>query len=220
MDVAIVAALAPGGGAPASTREIADLACRLEGRGGRHTRRKAGSVRGGVRRVPPPLVPRPRGDGRAARARPGLRRGAGAADAALLHRRLAILREHDRTGSCGRTRWRSRDHGRAGRHPRGRGGDGPGARGRRFRRDRRAAERELAAAAAPRRRHVHAGDGAAGGGDERSAGVSRRQGRGLGRRRVDVLPRPRRSHALRARPGAAGNATAPGPLGDDGRAPC
>ena len=194
MDVALVAALAPAAGRRLSTREIADLACRLEGQeagipGGRQDQFAAAF--GGFLRL---SLPRPRRDGRAARAGPGVRRGAGAADAALLHRRLALLRHHHRAGHAGVRARRSRDRRRAGRDPRGRGGDGRGARGRRFRRDRRAAERELAAAAAARRRHVHAGDGAARGGDERCR-VSRRQGGGLGRRRLDVLPGPRRSHA-------------------------
>ena len=68
-----------------------------------------------------------------------------------------------------------------------------------FAQDRRAAQRELAAAAAARPGHVHARDGAARARDARRR-RARRQGRGLGRRRLDVLPRPRRSHAPRARP--------------------
>ena len=112
----------------------------------------------------------------------------------VLHRRVALLRRDDRPGDARRTSAGDRrGHRRAARAPR----TSPSAMAEALRagdlaRDRRAARRQLAAPADAGPRHVHAADGPARARDARGRRAGR-QGGGLGRRRLDVLPRPGRS---------------------------
>src|SRR5438445_2115259 len=145
-----------------------------------------GPVRGRAGRVPPPELPRPRCRRRADHAGCRVRRGARAADRAVLHRPLARVGGHDRARH-GRLRARrrpsdcraSRSEGRRCRHGRSAARGGPGTR-------RHAALRELAAPAGARPRHAHRRDGAPGAGGCGRRGLGGQSG-GRGRRRIDLL---------------------------------
>ena len=201
-------------------REIADLACRLEGSRGRHPRRQAGPVHGGVRRLPPARVPRSR------RRRSSRSRSTRRSPTELERRMLLcytgasrfsgttigrVMRAYERGDPAVAGALRRAPRGRRARWPRrSRAGDlaAIGA----------LLERELAAPADARPRHVHAADGAARGArcatPARSA--ARRRARAPAARCSSSAPTiPAAARGPRQR---AGHATPAGALGRDGRA--
>src|SRR6266540_3992736 len=161
---------------------------------GKDSRRQAGPVRGGAGRLSPPELPRSRRGGRAHHPRCGVRRGAGTADGAVLHRTLPGVGNDDRAGDGGlRAGGPSGDGSAAGAEGRRRGDGGSAAR-RGSRAGRGAPVRELETSAGARPRDVHAGHGAARSGARGGRRARREGGRGGGRR-LDVLRHRRRSPA-------------------------
>ena len=101
LDVALVGALAAARGEARRRGRGRRPRLPARGRRGRDPRRPAGPVHRRVRRLPATRLPRPRGDRRAARARPGTARRARAPHDPGLHRRVPLLGRDDRPGDAG-----------------------------------------------------------------------------------------------------------------------